>query len=85
MSIFENSFFNYIRQPTTLLGIGLTIAAFVGRLLKVLPEEVCITILSASLPLWISERKAQLQIGVIESSLIHDLGNEVRSESHDKT
>ena len=77
MSVLDNKFFDYIRQPTTLIGIGLTVCAFVGRILKVLPEDVCITILSASLPLWVSEKKNQLQVGMIESAIIHDLGREI--------
>jgi hypothetical protein len=66
----------YLRQPTTLMGIGLTIGAFVGRLTHAVPEDVCITILSASLPLWVSERKNQIQIGAIESTIIHDIGKD---------
>lgn len=70
----QHTICGYIRQPTTLMGIGLTIGAFVGRITRALPEDVCITILSASLPLWVSERKNQIQIGTLEAEIIHDLG-----------
>ena len=77
MHLVDNKFMDYIRQPTTLLGIGLTICAFVGRILKALPEDICLTILSTSLPLWISEKKNQLQVGMVESAILHDIGREV--------
>ena len=69
-----SSVIDYLRQPTTLLGIGLTICAFVGRFTGALSEDVAITILSSSLPLWVSEKKSQLQIGAVEAAVIHDIG-----------
>ena len=69
-----SSVIDYLRQPTTLLGIGLTIGAFVGRFTGALSEDVAITILSSSLPLWVSEKKNQLPIGAVESAVIHEIG-----------
>lgn len=61
---------SYIRQPTTLIGLSLTIGALVGNVFGVLTEAISGTILTATLPLWVSDLSSQAKIGAIEGVLI---------------
>ncbi|MGO2957566.1 MAG: hypothetical protein ACTIDN_04960 [Acetobacter sp.] len=61
---------NYVRQPTTLIGLSLTVGALVGNAMGVLSEAVSGTILTATLPLWVSDLSSQAKIGAIEGVLI---------------
>ncbi|GAA4475624.1 hypothetical protein [Gluconacetobacter asukensis] len=60
---------DYVRQPTTLIGLSLTVGAVVGNLFGVLSETVAGTILSATLPLWVSDTSAQAKVAAIEGVL----------------
>ena len=60
----------YARQPTTLIGLSLTIGALVGNVFGVISEAVSGTILTATLPLWVSDLSSQAKIGAIEGVLI---------------
>lgn len=61
---------NYVRQPTTLIGLSLTVGALVGNAMGALSEAVSGTILTATLPLWVSDLSSQAKIGAIEGVLI---------------
>lgn len=61
---------SYIRQPTTLIGLSLTIGALVGNAFGVLSEAVSGTILTATLPLWVSDLSSQAKIGTIEGVIV---------------
>ncbi|MBB2155184.1 hypothetical protein HLH33_02480 [Gluconacetobacter diazotrophicus] len=61
---------DYVRQPTTLIGLSLTIGAVVGNVFGVLSEGITGTILTATLPLWVSDKSAQAKIGAIEGVLV---------------
>ncbi|MCP1229832.1 hypothetical protein [Acetobacter indonesiensis] len=66
----------YARQPTTLIGLSLTIGALVGNAFGVISEALSGTILTATLPLWVSDLSAQAKVGAIEGTLIattHDV------------
>ncbi|MCI1437041.1 MAG: hypothetical protein LKI03_06280 [Acetobacter indonesiensis] len=60
----------YARQPTTLIGLSLTIGALVGNVFGVISEAVSGTILTATLPLWVSDLSAQAKIGAIEGVIV---------------
>lgn len=61
---------SYIRQPTTLIGLSLTVGALVGNAMGVLSEAVSGTILTATLPLWVSDLSAQARIGAVEGMIV---------------
>lgn len=71
-----SKFLDYARQPTTLIGLSLTLGALAGNVFGSLSEAVTATILSATLPLWVSDTSARAKIGAIEgviTSTTHDL------------
>lgn len=61
---------SYLRQPTTLIGLSLTVGALVGNVFGVISEAVSGTILTATLPLWVSDLSAQAKIGAIEGVIV---------------
>lgn len=64
-----SKFLDYARQPTTLIGLSLTLAALAGNVFGSLSEAITATILSATLPLWVSDTSARAKIGAIEGVL----------------
>lgn len=63
----------YLRQPTTLMGIACFIGACIGKMLDVLSDNQAIALVTASIPLWISERSNQVKTEMIVSEIIHNL------------
>lgn len=75
----------YLRQPTTLIGLSLTIGALVGNALGVLSEVASGTILSATLPLWVSDLSARSQIGAVEGAILAATHDTLSKSSSTKT
>ncbi len=65
-----NKFLNYLRQPTTLIGLSLTIGAILGNIFGAISESVAATILGATTPLWVSDTSAQAKVSAVEGALI---------------
>lgn len=66
---------NYLRQPTTLIGIACFIGACVGKMLNVLTDNQATALVTSSIPLWISEKKDQIKTEIIAAEIIHNLPN----------
>ena len=71
---------NYFKQSTTLIGIACFVGACMGKMLDVLSDDQAITLVTASIPLWISERSNQIKTEMIVSEIIHNLPNLKKGE-----
>ena len=60
---------DYLRQPTTLIGLSLTIGALVGNTLGAISSDITITMLAAATPLWAPEND-RAKIAAIEAAVV---------------
>ena len=63
---------NYYRQPTTLLGIGLTCGALYGAITHAIPPDLCGLLVTIAAPLITNDTSTQNKIETLEKTLYAD-------------